>query len=103
VFSRTTIRSTPLNADLTPASERTGPQVRVEVEVLPERDVDAPVADADARLERSLERDLVLLDRGEQRVGDRVVARDDGRLAAELLVPLDLGAGALEHRAHRSP
>ena len=72
------------------------PHVRVEVEVLPERDVDAPVADTDARLQRTLERDLVLLDRREERIGNRVVACDDRRLAAELLVPLDLRAGALE-------
>src|SRR5581483_9412384 len=72
--------------------------VRVEVERLPERDVDAPVPDAsDLGLERPLEPQARAADRGDERVRDRAPAFVEGDLARVLDVPGDPRAGRFHH------
>src|SRR6185312_5825360 len=70
-----------------------GADVGVEIERLAERDVDRPVAFADRRLQRPLERKLGALDRIERAVGDRVAVPRHAGHAGDLGVPLDRRAG----------
>ena len=72
------------------------PQVGVEVELLPQGDVDRAEPLPDRRLERTLEREPRPLDRIDRRVGERVAEFLHGGLARELTVPGDLGAGGRE-------
>jgi hypothetical protein len=74
-----------------------GTQARVEVELLAQRDVDRAEARADGSRDRTLDGDLVLLDRLEDAVGEgRALGLVD--VSAGLLpVPLELDAGGFEH------
>ena len=73
-----------------------GPEVRVQIQRLPQADVDARESFRDRRRHRALERDLVAADRVEERAGQRLVValeRGDSRVVA---FPLDVDAGRLE-------
>ena len=69
-----------------------GPQVGVEVERLAQADVHAREALADRRGHRSLERDLVPLDRFDQRRRQRLAVLLERHDARVVTIPLDLQA-----------
>ena len=71
VFSRTMTRSTFSKRDRTLREIRDRPKVGVQVERLPQPDVDAGKAFADGRRDRSLQRHFVAADRGNEIVGQR--------------------------------
>ena len=73
VFSRTTTRSTSLVHGGHARVAAAGPDVRVQVELLAQRDVRAAQAAVDRRLDRALQRDAASPDRGER--GRRAAAR----------------------------
>ncbi len=76
-------------------------QARVQLELVPERDVDRAEAGADRRRDRPLQRDAVLLHRGERLLGERrsrLLHHVDAGLAD---VPLEVDAGRLEDAARR--
>ena len=70
--------------------------VGVEIELLPERDVDAAVAAADRRRQRPLEADAVLADRLQRRLRQRRAVLRDRARAGRRLFPLDRGPGRLD-------
>ena len=90
MFSRTMTRSTSGEAALDARQVPHRPQVGVEVERLAQPDVDAGEALADRRRDRALQRDLVALDRVEQRAGSVWPYRLNGDDAGVVTLPLDV-------------
>src|SRR5438128_11858065 len=72
------------------------PDERVEVERLPQGDVDAAKTAADRGRDRPLQRNFVLADRFEDVFGERCSEFRDRRLAGLLDVPFELNPGRLE-------
>src|SRR5262249_24545124 len=77
------------------------PQVRIQIQRLPEPDVDAAEPFRDRRRHRSLQRHLVPFDRIEQRGWQRVADLLEGDDAGVVALPGDVNAGVREDVADR--
>ena len=75
--------------------------VRVQVERLAERDVDAPEAATDRGRDGALERDVVAPDRVEDAVRERRPELLDRRLTRDHRLPFEADAGRIEHAGGR--
>src|SRR5262249_3650050 len=73
------------------------PNVGIEVEVLPERDVDRAVAFAFGRRQRPFERQACALDRLDGVLRQRILLLLDRRQPGDLLVEVEARAGGFEH------
>ncbi len=71
--------------------------VRVQIERATQRDVDRPIATADGRLERALQRETRALDRLDGLVRHRIIELVDGGHAGEPSVPFEFGARRFEN------